>query len=825
MDWFKADLRMAARVLAKSPGFTLIAVSALALGIGANTAIFTVVNRVLLSPLPYVQSDRIMALGRRFKDGGTGYSISIPKYMAWRENHVFESMTLYDFAGPGLNIGGGDRPEQVKGIHVSAGFFSVFGAKPALGRTFTDDEDRPNGPRTAVVSFELWKTRYGGDPKFVGRILDLNGEPYTVVGIMPPGFASDPPAGIFIPLQADPSSTNQGHYLRVAGRLKTGMSIEAAKAEMQIAGERFRHDNPKWMDPYETVAVTPLRDRMVGDVRPALLILFGAVGFVLLIACANVANLLLARAAGRQKEFAIRTAIGASRARVVAQLLTESVLLAGMGGFAGFVLGSWGVRALLALSPGNIPRLTEAAGATESIPLLDWRVFGFTIGIALLTGILFGLFPAIQISRSDVNSLLKETSGRSGTGLKQNRARGALVVTEIALALVLLIGAALMVRSFAGLKSVNPGFDPHNVLTLQTSLKGSRYSTTAGVTNLTRQAIQRIESLPGVQAAATTFMLPLEGSMDLPFVIEGRPPAKDGPYHGDEQWVPATPHYFQAFKIPLLRGRLFQETDTANSTRVVIVNEAMAKKYWSKEDPIGRRMAIGGKALGPEFDEPPRQIVGVVGDVRNGSIEGSNQPVMYAPPSQLTDPLTRLANNVIPLTWVVRTATEPLSLRDAIQREIAAVDSQMPIAKVRTMEQVMREATARQNFNMVLLSVFAGIALLLAAIGIYGLMSYAVEQRTHEFGIRMALGADRSDMLRMVVIHGMRMAVVGVAIGLAAAYGLTRLIESMLFGVHANDPLTFAMVAAILTGVALLASYVPARRATKVDPIIALRYE
>jgi putative ABC transport system permease protein len=825
MDWFKADLRMAARVLAKNPGFTLIAVSALALGIGANTAIFTVVNRVLLSPLPYPEADRIMALGRSFKNGGAGYSISIPKYMAWRENHVFESMTLYDFAGPGLNIGGGDRPEQVKGIHVSAGFFSVFGARPALGRTFTDDEDRPNGPRTAVVSFELWRTRYGGDPQFVGRMLDLNGEPYTVVGIMPPGFQSDPPAEIFIPLQADPNSANQGHYLRVAGRLKPGATIDAARAEMKVAGERFHRANPKWMDANESVAVTPLRDRMVGDVRPALLILFGAVGFVLLIACANVANLLLARAAGRQKEFAIRTAIGASRARIVAQLLTESVLLAGMGGVAGFVLGSWGVRALLALSPGNIPRLTEIAGATESIPLLDWRVFAFTIGIALLTGILFGLFPAIQISRSDVNSLLKETSGRSGTGLKQNRARGALVVTEIALALVLLVGAALMVRSFAGLKSVNPGFDPHNVLTLQTSLKGSRYSTTAGVTNLTRQAIQRIEGLPGVQAAATTFLLPLEGSMDLPFVIEGRPPTKDGPYHGDEQWVPATPHYFAAFRIPLLRGRLFQETDTANSTRVVIINEALAKKYWPKEDPIGRRMAIGGKALGPEFDEPPRQIVGVVGNVRNGGLDAADQPVMYAPPSQMTDALTRLGNNVIPLTWIVRTAIAPLSLRDAIQREIAAVDSQMPIAKVRSMEQVMSEATARQNFNMVLLSVFAGIALLLAAIGIYGLMSYAVEQRTHEFGIRMALGAARSDMLRMVVIHGMRMAAVGVVIGLAAAYGLTRLIESMLFGVHANDPLTFAVVAAILTGVALLASYVPARRATRVDPIIALRYE
>lgn len=825
MDSFKADVRMAARTFLQNPAFTLVAVSALALGIGANTAIFTVVNRVLLSPLPYPESDRIMALGRSFKNGGTGYSASIPKYMAWKQNQAFESMTLYDFAGPGFNISGGDHPEQVKGIHVSAGFFAVFGARPALGRTFAPEEDRPNGARVAMLSYELWKARYGSDPHLVGRTLDLNGEPYTVIGVMPSGFQSDPPADIFIPLQADPNSTNQGHYLRVAGRLKPGVSIQAAKAELKVAGERYRKANPKWMDAGETVAVTPLRDRMVGDVRPALLILFGAVGFVLLIACANVASLLLARAAGRQKEFAIRTAIGASRGRVIMQLLTESVLLAGLGGIAGFMLGSWGVRVLLALSPGNIPRLTENAGITENIALLDWRVFAFTIGVALLTGIAFGLFPAIQISRNDVNSVLKETSGRSGTGLKQNRARGVLVVTEIALALVLLIGAALMVRSFAALKSVNPGFDPHNVLTLQTSLKGSRYSSTAAVTNLTRQAIQRIEGLPGVQAAATTFLLPTEGSMDLPFVIEGRPPSKDGPFHGDEQWVPATPHYFQAFKIPLLRGRLFQETDTASSSRVLIINETMAKKYWPKEDPIGRRITVGGKALGPEFDEPTRQIVGVIGNVRNDSLDDPDRPVMYAPQTQMSDGLTRLGNNVIPLTWIVRTRVPPLSLRDAIQREIAAVDSQMPIAKVRTMDQVMSEATARQNFNMVLLTVFAGIAMLLAAIGIYGLMSYAVEQRTHEFGIRMALGAGRSDMLRMVVLHGMRMAIAGVAIGLAAAYGLTRLIESMLFGVHANDPLTFAAVAAMLTAIALLASYIPARRATKVDPIVALRYE
>jgi putative ABC transport system permease protein len=824
MGNFLSDLRHSIRVLLNSPGFTAIAIAALALGIGANTAIFSVVNTVLLQPLPYPEPERIMRVERSFPRGA-GSSASIPKFMAWKNNLVFEALAVYDFSGPGLNLGAGDRPEQVKGIHVSADYFRVFGVAPALGRTFLPEEDLPSGAKAAVVSNDLWKTRLGGDPSLVGKPLILGGDPYTVVGILPASFQPDPPAEIFIPMQADPNSTNQGHYLLVAGRLKPGITVDAAKANMKLAGERFRAANPKWMDKTESVTVVPLREALVGDVKPALLILFGAVGFVLLIACANVANLLLARASGRQKEIAIRTAVGASRGRLVSQLLTESVLLAAVSGVVGFLLGAWGVRILLALSPGNLPRVNERDHVVSIVTALDWRVLAFTFGVALFTGVVFGLFPALHISRLDVNSVLKETSGRSGTGLRQNRARSILVASEMALAVILLVGAALMIRTFVGLRSVQPGFDPHNVITMQTSLSGGRYDSTTKVENMAHQVVQRIEGLPGVQSAAATIMLPIEGGIDLPFLIEGRPPSKGDLYSGDEQWRAVSPHYFTAFRIPVLRGRAFEDRDTGKSERVAIINQAMAKKYWPKDDPVGQRISIGGSALGPDFAEPAREIIGIVGSVRESGLSETDQGVMYVPQGQVTDGLTKLANSVIPLNWAVRTASDPSALSTAIQREILAVDGQLPVAKIRTMEQVVSESTARQNFNMLLLSIFAGLALLLAAIGIYGLMSYTVEQRTQEIGIRLALGAGSGDMLKLIVRQGMLLAGIGVVIGLAAAFGLARLLASLLFGVKTTDPLTYVAVALVLTSVALFATYVPARRATKIDPLIALRYE
>ena len=807
-------------MMRRSPGFTVAAVAALALGIGANTAIFTVVNSVMLEPLPYSQPERLVRLGRQYANGFSN-STSIPKYMAWRQNTVFESMALYDFGPLSMNLGSEDRMEPVKGIHVSRDFFRVFGAQPELGRTFTQDEDLPNGAAAVVISDHLWRNRLGADPQIEGRSLLLNQRPYTVVGVMPKGFESDPASDLWLALQADPSSTNQGHYLLTAARLKPGVTLSQARAGLKVAGERFRAANPKWMDKAESVGVEPLKDAMVGDVRLALYVLFGAVGFVLLIACTNVANLLLARAAVRQRELAIRAAIGASYWRMVRQLLTESVLLAVIGGILGFIFGAWGVRALLLVAPGNIPRITDPTGGLH-VPPVDWRVAGFTIGLAVLTGILFGLFPALHISNPDLASTLKE-GGRTGGGLRQ-RARSILVVTEVALALILLISAALLIRTFAGLQSVDAGFNAHNLLTLETSMTGGSYDSAAKVDNLVRQVVARIEALPGVQSAASAIVLPVAGiGIDLPFNIVGHTPSK-GQYEGDEYWRSVSAHYFRTFQIPLLRGRTFGDTDTGNGARVVIINQVVAKKYWKDQDPIGQLVIIG-KGLGPQFDDAPRQIVGVVGNVRENSLGEADQGVMYIPQSQVPDGLTKLANSIIPLAWVVRGSSDPLALRASVEREINDVDSMITPSHVRTMQQVMSDALARQNFNMLLLTIFAAIALLLAAIGIYGLMSYSVEQRVQEIGIRIALGAGSGTVLRMIVFQGMKLVSAGVILGLGAAYGMTRLLGSLLYGVKATDPATFAAVTVVVMVVAAAATFVPARRASAIAPSDALRHQ
>jgi predicted permease len=824
MGTFASDIRYAFRMLARNPAFAVIAILALALGIGVNTAIFTVVNAVLLQPLPYPEPDRLVQLDRQFP-GGTGNSISIPKYMAWRDNHVFQSMALYGFGASGMNLGASDRPEPVKTLQVSSGFFPVFGATAEAGRTFSEAEDVPSGPALAVVTHEMWQARLGGDPRIVGRSVLLNGQPYTVLGVLPRNFRPEPQADVFVPLQADPHSTNQGHYLFAAARLKPGVTLSSARAEMKIAGERFRRDNPKWMDKTESVAVIPMREATVGDIRTALLVLLGAVGFVLLIACANVANLLLARAAARQREMAVRAAVGAGRWRVVRQLLTESVLLAGIGGVLGFALGSWGVRALLLLVPTNIPRLMDADGVRAVAPPLDWRVALFTLAAAVLTGVLFGILPALQASKLDLVSALKEAGNRSGSSRRHNRLRSSLVVAEVALALVLVAGAALLIRTFIGLSNTQPGIDPHNVLTMATSLTSNAYSSNAKIDAFTIDALRRIEGLPGVEAAATTVLLPAMGfGMDLPFVIPGKTPPKGQDYNGDEQYRYIAGRYFQAFRIPLLRGRQFTETDTGNSAPVVIVNQYMAKKYWPNQDPIGQVMTIGA-GLGPQFADQPRQVVGVVATVKEAGVSQGEVGVMYLPQSQVPQGLTDLARQIIPLSWAVRAHGDPMALRLAIQRQIQAVDATMTLSHVRPMEEVLAATVARQDFNMLLLSIFAAIALLLAAIGIYGVMSYSVEQRTQEIGIRMALGSSRGDVMKLLLGHGLKLAGMGVAIGLALAYGLTRFLASLLFNVKANDPWTLGGVAAILGAVALIATFIPARRAAATNPVQALHYQ
>jgi predicted permease len=820
MGNFAADLRYALRVLRSNPGFTAIALAALALGIGANTAIFTVINTVLLQPLPYPEPDRIVMLGRDYPDGFSN-SNSIPKFMAWRQNDVFDAMTLYHQSPAAMNVGAGDRPETARVMRVSAGYFRVFGASAATGRVFSAEEDRPGAAEVAVLGDGFWRTRFAADPAIVGRTILLDGRPTTVVGVLPRSFQAESPTDAWIPLQPDPNSTNQGHYLAAAARLKPGVTLALAKSQMKAVGERFRAANPDWMDKRETVGVIPMRDAMVRPVRSALLILLGAVGFVLLIACANVANLLLARAAVRQREFAVRAAIGASRGRVLRQLLTESAMLGVAGGALGFALGSWGVRALLLLAPGEIPRLTETDGVQAAIPALDWRVAGFTLALALGTSIVFGLLPALHTSNPDLASAMKDGEGRSGSSKAQGRARAALAAAEIALALVLLIGASLLIRTFVGLRSANPGIDARNVLTFETML-GNAYATTGAVDRISTQACRRIEALPGVEAAATMVALPVTNGIDIPFNVIGRALPEGSRYHGDEQWRGVSPHYFQAFRIPVLRGRGFRDTDAANSAPVVVINEVLAKKYWPEKDPIGQVIVIG-KGLGPEFNDPPREIVGVVRAVREISLSDGEVPVMYVPQSQQPDAVTKLVGSVLPMAWAVRSANDGAALRAAIAREVRAVDPAVAPAHERPMAQVIASTTARQSFNMLLLTVFAAIALLLAAIGVYGVIAYSVERRTRELGIRMALGAAQGDVLKLVLGDAMKLAGAGVAAGLAMAWGATRLIAGLLYGVKPFDPLTFTGVAVVLVGVAFLASYIPARRAAALDPTHALR--
>jgi putative ABC transport system permease protein len=812
------DLKYALRMFRQSPGFIAAAVSALALGIGANTAIFSVVNTVLLKPLAFPEPDRIVALMTSGPQGNFAVA-SVPKYNTWRrQTQVLEDVSAYDQGGPGLNLSGGDRPEQVQGIHVSCEFFHLFGAQAALGRTFTRAEDRPGGANVVVLSNGLWQRRFGGDPAITGKAIVLGGELYSVIGVLAPNFAFDPPADIYLPFQADPNSTNQGHYFRAAARLKPGVSLSAAQAALHLAGEAFKRTYPNAMDPKSSFTAQPLQQLMVRNVRTALLVLLGAVACVLLIACANVANLLLARATSRSREIAIRAAIGAGRSRIVRQLLTESLLLALVGGLLGLAIGAGGVRALLAVNPGNIPRIGPEGAAVT----LDWTVLAFTLALSLVTGVLFGLVPALHASRADLNSTLKEAGTRSGSGLRQNKARGLLVIGEMALAIVLLVGAGLLIRTFAALRSVAPGFDPHNVLTMETSLTGTQYDRTAAIAAMTRQALERIHAIPGVEAAAASSYLPLQGGLGLGFVIEGRP-LTSGPSHGSAAWNYVTWRFFDVFKIPIVRGRGFTERDDAAGQPVVIINEALAKKYWKNENPIGHRLIIGG-GMGPAFRQAPREIVGVVGDARDGGLNNDPFPATFIPLAQVPDSYTVLNNRFMPLSWVVRTRVAPFSLAAPIQRAFQDA-ADLPVAHVRSMDQIVIQSTSRDRFNTLLLAIFAAVAILLSSIGLYGLIAYSVEQRTLEFGIRLALGADFPLLRNMVVRQAMALAAAGIGVGIAAAYGLTRLMATLLYGVKPTDPLVFASVTILLAGIALVASYIPARRALQVDPVVALRYQ
>jgi predicted permease len=812
------DIHYALRSLRRSPSLVITALAALTLGIGANTAIFSVINAVMLRPLSYPDPDRLVQVALNTKEG-KGRTLSIPEFLHCRaQTGVLQDVAAYDFGGPGVNLTGGDQPEQVKGIHVSADYFRLFGAPVVLGRTFSAEEDRPGGVRVVVIGNGLWRRGFAADPALAGKTISLGNEPYVVIGVLRQNFDPDPPADLWLPLQADANSVSQAHYIRVAARLKPGVTLSRVQTQLKLSAAEFRRKFPLF-DKLAEFGADPLRDSVVTNVRAALLILGGTVSFVLLIACANVANLLLARTAGRRREIAIRAALGAGRRRIVAQLLTESLLLSVSGGLLGLVVGYLGVRALLAINPGDIPRIGEQGSAVT----LDWRVLAFTAGVSVITSILFGLMPALSASRVDLSAAIQEGGSRSGSALRQNKARSLLVVTEVALALVLLMGAALLIRTFAALRAVDPGIDVHDVLTCEMSLSGKRFETSAGIAQVVRDVEQRVGSLPGVVAVSSSWSLPLELAFSDTVNIEGRP-LGNGPIHGIASMRPVSPQYFGVFRIPLLRGRLFTQRDDGAASGVVLISQAMAKKFWPDGEPLGERLSID-KYMGPEFAAPPRQIIGIVGDARDRGLNRYPEPMMYLPQAQVPDGLTALHARILPITWVVRTRSEPYSLSAAIQEELREASGGLPVSRIRSMERVVGQSTARSDFNTVLLVAFAGIALGLAAIGIYGVMAYSVQQRTQEMGVRMALGATPQQVRNMVVFQGMRLALSGVVLGVAASLGLTRVMASLIYGVSPSDPVVISAVCLQLSIVALVATYVPSRRATRIDPVEALRHE
>ena len=820
METLLQDLRYGVRVLLTRPGFTIVAIIALALGIGANSAIFSVVNGVVLRALPYKDPDRLMMVWSRrpmlqAREGLSEYPVSAADFIDWRDrNQSFEEIAA--FHSQPFNLTGAGEPEYLGGVRASANLFSLLGIEAQQGRTFLPEEDQPGAGHVVAISDGLWKRRFGADPNIVGQKLILNDEPYTVVGVLPKDFQfprkGELPAGYQFPRQADfytplawtpAQATNRGrNFLAVVGRLKAGFTMQQAQTDVDAIAEQLRQEYPQ-ANANKDIFIVSLHQQAVGKVRNALLVLLGAVGFVLLIACANVANLLLARAATRHKEFAIRTALGASRRRVIRQLLTESILLSLLGGVAGLLISLWGTDLLLAISPGNLPR-------TDSVSI-DGRVLAFTFALSVLTGIVFGLAPAIQVSKPDLNDALKEGGRASSIGFRHNRFRSLLVVSEIALSLVLLIGAGLMIRSFIRLLNVDPGLNPDHLLTLDVALPRNKYTGPQQVAFF-QQIIDRARAIPGVESAGTAYPLPLSGGEEgLGLGIENRTALPGEPFIAGGRWVSAD--YLKVMGIALIQGREFTEGDGINSPRVVMINEAMAHRYWPDEDAIGKRIAFDQVNGQPNW----REIVGINRDVRHTSLDSDPQPEMFIPFTQFP---------TFFMTLVLRTSGgDPLSFVAAARNEVLAVKNDQPISNVHKMQDLLANSVAQRRFNMLLLGVFAMIALLLSAVGIYGVMSYSVAQRSHEIGVRMALGAQSSDVLALVVKQGMTLALAGLGIGLAVAFVVTRIMASLLYEISATDPLTFAIIALLLGSVAFLACYLPARRATKVDPMIALRYE
>ncbi|HEY9281941.1 MAG TPA: ABC transporter permease [Pyrinomonadaceae bacterium] len=800
------DLRYGARMLLKAPVFTSIAVITLALGIGANTAIFSVVNAVLLRPFPYENPERLLII-QESVSGGAGISPSYLNFADWHAQNTACSSMAAVRMNESFNFTGAGEPERLQGRIVSAGFFSTLGIKPLPGRDFLAEEDRPGATPAVILSHGFWQRRFGADPGIVGKQLTLNNQSFTVVGVTPANFQFGPEADVTVPmgLQAERFRLRgRDPGVGVVARLRPGVSQQQAETELNLFAARLERQYPE-SNTGRRVLLTPLHESFVGNVRQPLLILLGAVGLVLLIACANVANLLLVRASARRKEMAVRVALGAGRVRVVRQLLTESVLLAALGGALGVLLAFWGTSLIISQVPDGIPRLHEAE--------VDAPVLVFTLAVSLLTGLLFGLAPALQASRPNLTEGLKE--GERGSSGRGQRLRGALVVCEVALTLALLAGAGLLIQSFRRVLQADPGFNARNLLTMQLSVNNADGHQVA---NFFEQLQREVRSLPGVRSVAVSNGLPLGGANQPSFIVEGRPRPEPGKEPAGIRYT-VSPDYFGTLGIELLKGRVFAAQDTPDTQPVVIIDEVLARQYFPDEDPLGKRLA---QALP---NAPSLEIVGVVRHVEHDSLDGQApaRAQFYLNFHQI--PAERLPTQVRRINLLVRTEVDPSSLAPAVRGQVAALNKDQAVFNVRTMEQIVAQSVAPRRFSMLLLTVFAAVALVLAGVGIYGMMSYSVAQRTREIGVRMALGAKVSDVLKLVIGQGMKLVLFGLALGLVASVALTRTIKGLLFGVSANDPATYAVIAVLLALVALLACFVPARRATRVDPMIALRGE
>lgn len=807
------DLRFALRQLLKSPGFTIVAVLTLALGIGANSAIFSVVDTVLLRPLPFKDAGQIaMVWGRTLRDGGSDRNNhSFPDYTDFRDqSQSFAALAAYTRAGSTLTQG--EEGQPLSGIAVTPEIFDALGVSPFLGRGYTREEDKAGGPPVVVITHQLWQRAFGSDPKIVGQQVTMGALSYTVLGVMPAGWkfpVESQKIDYLMPMQAVVGANelnNRGaHFMDIVGRLKTGVALRQAEAELSAITGRLSQQYPETNTNFASVAIVPLHENIVGDVRPTLLIMLGAVALVLLIACANVANLLLARAAARSREIAIRTALGASRMRIVRQLLCESFLLALLGGAGGLLFASWGVDVLGALGPRRVPRLNEVS--------VNATVAAFTFLVAIVSTLAFGLVPALQVSRGSVNEALQQGAKGSTGGLHANRIRAALIVSQVALSLLLLAGAGLLIKSFFNLQNTELGYHPERVMTFSLALPRVKYPEAELQIRTFERVLERLATVPGIETIGAVNPLPLSNSVRASsMTVSGAAPVPPGQHPAAGHLI-VTGDYFQAMKTPLLSGRAIDRRDTQNSPLVVMINEAFAKRFFPERDPLSQQVMIDRD----DDKAPPCQVIGVVADTRHDTLKDEPGPEYYVPLSQ--DPERRL-------DFVLRTtAANPAGLDRAVKNAVQSVDKDLFVPALRPMEYFLAQQLAPPRFNMMLLAVFAGVALILAAIGIYGVIAYSVTQRTREIGIRMALGAQKGQMLRMMLRQSLTLVAIGLAVGLAAAFAATRLLASLLYGVGASDIFTYAAVVVLLAGAALLASYIPARRAMKVDPMVALRYE